>query len=83
MYSLDAPPHPVLLDSVSLKPDVVLLLDSFFYILIWHGETIVAWRQSGYQNQPGYENFRLLLEEPVKGAKVYTFLLTFLMTILC
>lgn len=70
MYNLETQPHPVLLDSVSLKPEAVLLLDSFFFILIWHGETVVAWRNAGYQNQPGYESFKLLLEEPVKGAKV-------------
>lgn len=70
MYSLDNPPHPVLLDSVSLRPDVVLLLDSFFYILIWHGETVTAWRNAGYQDKPGYESFKRLLEDPIIGSKV-------------
>lgn len=39
-YGLDTPPAPVLLDSVSIKPDTVLLLDTFFHILIFHGETV-------------------------------------------
>ncbi|KAI8817160.1 uncharacterized protein EV422DRAFT_542658 [Fimicolochytrium jonesii] len=66
-YSFNGPPEPVLLDSVSIKPDVILLLDTFFHILIWHGETIAAWRKAKYHEQPSYENFKLLLEAP-KGA---------------
>ncbi|KAE8205842.1 hypothetical protein CF327_g7617 [Tilletia walkeri] len=52
----------VLLDSASIKPDVVLLLDTFFHILIFHGETVVQWRKAGYQEQDGCENFKELLE---------------------
>ena len=63
-YGLDAPPQPVLLDSVSIKPDVVLLLDTFFHILIFHGETVAQWRKAGYQDQEGYENFKEILEVP-------------------
>ncbi|CAG8641256.1 8956_t:CDS:2, partial [Paraglomus occultum] len=63
-YSMDAQPTPVLLDSVSIKPDVILLLDTFFHILIFHGETVAQWRKTGYQNQPGYENFAELLAAP-------------------
>jgi len=68
-YSLNGPPQPVLLDSVSIKPDVILLLDTYFHILIWHGETIAIWRKEGYQNQPGYENFKALLESPQQDAQ--------------
>lgn len=69
-YGLDAPPQPVLLDSVSIKPDVVLLLDTFFHILIFHGETVAQWRKAGYQDQEGYENLKELLETPVSDAQV-------------
>ncbi|KAJ1976842.1 GTPase-activating protein S23 [Dimargaris xerosporica] len=68
-YGFDTPPTPVLLDSVSIKPDVVLLLDTFFHILIWHGETIAQWRNAGYQDQPNYENFKELLEAPQQEAQ--------------
>lgn len=68
-YSFDKEPEPVLLDSVSIKPDVILLLDTFFHILIFHGETIAAWRKAEYQNQEGYENFKELLEAPVQDAQ--------------
>jgi len=73
-YTFDVPPQPVLLDSVSIKPDVILLLDTFFHILIFHGETVAQWRKAGYHEQDGYENFKELLETPVADAQVYTIL---------
>jgi protein transport protein SEC23 len=69
-YAFDAPPQPVLLDSVSIKPDVILLLDTFFHILIFHGEVVAQWRKAGYQDQEGHENFKELLELPVADAQV-------------
>ena len=69
-YTFDVPPQPVLLDSISIKPDVILLLDTFFHILIFHGETVAQWRKAGYQDQEGYENFKELLEAPVADAQV-------------
>lgn len=68
-YTFDQAPQPVLLDSVSIRPDVILLLDTFFHILIFHGETIAQWRKAGYQDQEGYENFKELLEAPVVDAQ--------------
>jgi protein transport protein SEC23 len=69
-YTFDQAPQPVLLDSVSIRPDVILLLDTFFHILIFHGETIAQWRKAGYHEQEGYENFRELLDAPVVDAQV-------------
>lgn len=68
-YGFGGPPVPVLLDSISIKPDVILLLDTFFYVLIFHGETIAAWRQAGFHEQPNYENFKVLLETPKVDAQ--------------
>jgi len=61
--------QPVLLDSSSIQSETVLLLDTFFHILIFHGETMAEWRKAGYQDQEGYENFRELLEAPKEDAK--------------
>ncbi|KFY87807.1 hypothetical protein V500_06746 [Pseudogymnoascus sp. VKM F-4518 (FW-2643)] len=61
--------QPVLLDSTSIQPTHILLLDTFFHILIFHGETIAEWRKAGYQEQEGYENFATLLEEPKEDAR--------------
>lgn len=63
-FKIDEEPQPVLLDSVSLEPDCILLLDTFFHILIWHGSTIAQWRKAGYQDQPDYDNFARLLQAP-------------------
>ncbi|ODV91968.1 hypothetical protein CANCADRAFT_47375 [Tortispora caseinolytica NRRL Y-17796] len=63
-FSTDKPPMPVLLDTVSIKPDVILLLDTFFHILIFHGELIAQWRKAGYQDQEEYEYLRELLQAP-------------------
>lgn len=37
-YSFGGPPEPVLLDTSSIQPDRILLMDTFFQILIYHGE---------------------------------------------
>merc|ERR1719208_277941 len=68
-YSFSGPPEPVLLDTSSIQPDRILLMDTFFQILIFHGETIAQWRAAGYQKQPEYANFKQLLEAPVADAQ--------------
>ena len=47
-YSFDSPPQAVLLDATSVRPDVLLLLDTFFTLVVFHGATIAAWRDAGY-----------------------------------
>lgn len=37
-YSFHGPPEPVLLDTSSIQPDRILLMDTFFQIVIYHGE---------------------------------------------
>lgn len=59
----------VLLDSASIQPDTILLLDTFFHILIFHGETVAAWRKEGYQDNEEYANFAELLQKPKEDAK--------------
>lgn len=68
-YTFDAPPKAVMLDVQSLRPDVILLLDSFFHVVIWHGDVIHSWKEQGYDNNPEYQNFKELLEAPHKDAK--------------
>jgi protein transport protein SEC23 len=69
-YSFHGPPQPVLLDATSVRPDTILLLDTFFHVVVFHGETIAAWKQQGYQNQPEHVNFRNLLEAPQNDAQM-------------
>lgn len=68
-YSFSGPPEPVLLDTSSIQPDRILLMDTFFHIVIFHGETIAQWKKAGYQNSPEHENFRQLLQAPVCDAE--------------
>lgn len=50
---------PVLLASTSVKPDSILLLDTFFRVLIHYGDTVAQWRKAGYDKDPKHESFRL------------------------
>jgi len=36
---------PVLLDIDSMQDEVVLLMDTFFYVCIWKGQTIASWEE--------------------------------------
>lgn len=61
-YSFQSGPQPVLLDAASVRPDVILLLDTFFHVLIFHGETIAQWREGGFAERPEHDAFRSLLQ---------------------
>eukprot|EP00890_Picochlorum_soloecismus_P005474 jgi/Picsp_1/5928/NSC_03285-R1_transport protein len=61
-------PEPVLLDVTSVTPDRILLLDAYFYVVVFHGTTIAQWRKAGYQNQPEHAAFKALLEAPQQEA---------------
>ncbi|KAK1296568.1 hypothetical protein QJS10_CPB15g01930 [Acorus calamus] len=68
-YSFDGPPIPVLLDVSSIEPDVILLFDSYFYVVIHYGSSIAQWRKLGYDKDPNHENLRKLLEAPIIDAE--------------
>ena len=63
-YTFQAPPTPAMLDASSVRADCILLLDTFFYVIVFHGETIAAWRavrkstlQRGFNVRP-HDPFR-------------------------
>lgn len=68
-YSFAGPPTPVLLDATSVRTDVILLLDSFFTVVVWHGSTIALWRDEGYQHRPEHTAFKNLLQAPLDDAQ--------------
>lgn len=37
-------PIPVELDFQEMKDDAVLLMDSYFTVIVWYGENIKAWK---------------------------------------
>jgi protein transport protein SEC23 len=47
-----------------------LLLDTFFHVVVFHGETIGAWREQGYHEQEEHAAFRALLEAPQSDAQL-------------
>lgn len=67
-YELHKVPRPVSLDTSSIQPDRILLMDTFFQIVIFHGDKIAAWRRQNYQDKDGYESFKLFLEAPINDA---------------
>ena len=56
----------------SIQPDRILLLDSFFYVVVFHGTTIAQWRKEGYHLQEEHNSFRKLLavgSAPLTGCR--------------
>ena len=68
-YTMQEKGFPVLLSSTSLAADRILMLDTFFHLVIWHGKTISEWMVKGYQNDPNYGGFKQLLEAPQEDAR--------------
>ncbi|KPI87048.1 protein transport protein Sec23-like protein [Leptomonas seymouri] len=69
-YRMDGNPQPVPLDSTAIQPDNVLLLDTFFEVLVHYGATIAAWKNAGYAEQEDYAYFKEFLEVPMADAQV-------------
>ncbi|KAF5464616.1 hypothetical protein F2P56_014682 [Juglans regia] len=63
-YSFHSGPEPALLDVATIAADRILLLDSYFTIVIFHGATIAQWRKAGYHDQPEHQAFAQLLQAP-------------------
>ncbi|KAF8412872.1 hypothetical protein HHK36_000844 [Tetracentron sinense] len=63
-YSFHSGPEPALLDVAAIAADRILLLDTYFTVVIFHGATIAQWRNAGYQNQAEHEVFAQLLRAP-------------------
>lgn len=67
-YELHQETRPVSLDTSSIQPDRILLMDTFFQIVIFHGDRIAAWKKQNYQEKEGFESFKLFLEAPINDA---------------
>jgi protein transport protein SEC23 len=68
-YSLDGPAQAVMLDAMSCQPNRILVLDTFFNIVVWYGSTINKWRENGVHLKPEYDYFAQLLQAPVVDAQ--------------
>ncbi|XP_040999789.1 protein transport protein SEC23-like [Juglans microcarpa x Juglans regia] len=69
-YSFNSLPAPALLDVASIAADRILLLDSYFSVVIFHGMQIAQWRNAGYHNQPEHQAFAHLLQAPHDDSQV-------------
>jgi len=69
-YNLQGMAQPVLLDMTSLQPNTVLLLDTFFRVLVWNGADICAWRDQGLDKDPQYANIAWALQQPLAEAEI-------------
>lgn len=61
--------QPVEMDSSSLQPDVILVLDTFHNVLIWKGAYIVQWIKDGYHEMDEYVFLKEILEKSDARAK--------------
>lgn len=68
-FSFQGQPEPVLLDASALKHDQILLLDTWFMVIVHYGSQIAHWRDKGYADRPEHHAFRQLLEAPLEDAK--------------
>ena len=62
-----AQPEPVVLDVASVLPDRVLLLDSYFTVVVWYGSTVAQWRKADYHLQEEYAHLKPLIEVSMVG----------------
>lgn len=68
-YSLDSHAQPVLLDVSSVDPQKILLLDTFFNVVVFKGATVYKWEQDGVHLKPEYAYFADFLSAPELDAK--------------
>ena len=68
-YSLDGPAQPVLLDVSSVASDRILVLDTFFNVAIFLGDTIDKWKKDNVHLNPEYAYFAEFLTAPENDAK--------------
>lgn len=67
-YSLEGPAEPVVLDVSSCASNRILMLDTFFHIVIWYGDTIAKWQADGLHLKPEYDYLAILLNAPKTDA---------------
>ena len=46
----------------------MILVDTYFNVLIWRGSTIHSWIEEGYHEMPEYEHLKNLIDQPQEDA---------------
>jgi protein transport protein SEC23 len=57
------------MDSRSLAPDIILVLDTFHNVLVWRGEYVAQWIKEGYHESEEYAHLRDTIRESEMRAK--------------
>ncbi|KAM0674217.1 GTPase-activating protein S23 [Gurleya vavrai] len=60
--------RPVEMDSQSIRPDSILLLDAFSNVLIWKGEHIMQWIKEEYHLKEEFISLKNCIDESLKAA---------------
>lgn len=56
-------------DSKSLEPDVILLLDTFHNVVVWRGEYVAQWIREGYHEQEEYGFLKDIINKSEERAR--------------
>jgi protein transport protein SEC23 len=56
------------LDFQAMKEDAVLLMDSYFNVIVWYGEFIKGWKDQKLNEDPEYAYLTNLFESPLRDA---------------
>ncbi|KAF9761538.1 Protein transport protein SEC23 [Nosema granulosis] len=62
-YNYETGVSAVELDSKSLQPDVILVLDTFHNVVIWKGSYVSLWIKEGYHEQEEYSSLKEIIEQ--------------------
>lgn len=60
---------PVELDTSSLSPESILVLDSFHNVLLWRGAYVADWINEGLDNKPEFSFFKEVIDEAQRYAE--------------
>lgn len=69
-YVMGTPePVPAPLSAASIVPESILLMDSFFFVVVFYGHRVAQWRAEGYAELPEHAEFKRVVTQPVIDAR--------------
>ncbi|BFU23763.1 Sec23 protein, putative [Entamoeba histolytica HM-1:IMSS-B] len=68
-YKVGQEAKPVLLSMQSVESDSILLLDTFFYIVVFRGEAVADWMKQKLEEQPEYAGLKEFYQKPEEDAR--------------
>ncbi|ELP89580.1 Sec23 protein, putative, partial [Entamoeba invadens IP1] len=67
-YKVGQEANPVLLSMQSVESDSILLLDTFFYLVVFRGEAVVDWMKQKLEEKEEYAGLKLFYQKPEDDA---------------